>query len=141
MPWFHNILGCKLTQMLTIFPDFTLYILLKNCTQHMAPLLVWVYQTCTCSFFKTTYFQCIIISREKMRAIHLCVICAFLVEIGWMVYEKMKSLRHGQHNDNIFQTNFDQNGLLELSALSWAKKCILTSIKEIEIIEILSFEI
>lgn len=25
--------------------------------------------------------------------------------------------------------------------LSWAKKCILTSIKEIEIIEILSFEI
>lgn len=53
----------------------------------------------------------------------------------------MKSLRHGQHNDNIFQTNFDQNGLLELSALSRAKKCILTSIKEIEIIEILSFEI
>lgn len=55
----------------------------------------------------------------------------------------MKSLRHGQHNDNIFQTNFDQNGLLELSALRWAKKkCILTStIKEVEIIEILSFEI
>lgn len=52
----------------------------------------------------------------------------------------MKSLRHGQHNDNIFHTNFDQNGLIT-GTLSWAKKCILTSIKEIEIIEILSFEI
>lgn len=82
VPWYHNSLGCKLTQMLTIFPDFTLYILLKNCTQHMAQLLVWIYHMCTGSFFKTTYFQCSIISREKNESHSpVCNLC-FLVEIG-----------------------------------------------------------
>lgn len=141
MPWFHNILGCKLTQMLTIFPDFTLYILLKNCTQHMAPLLVWVYQKCTGSFFKTTYFQCIIISREKMRAIHLCVICAF-----WLKLVKWFNRRWRVWGMDNTMTTYSRQILTRMaywnSQLSAElKKCILTSIKEIEIIEILSFEI
>lgn len=53
----------------------------------------------------------------------------------------MKSWCQGQNNDNLLRTNFDLKGLLELSALWWAKKCILASVTGIEIIEILFFVI